>query len=89
LSRAQALVKRAVKKGVWEEIVDDRESGERPSSGVAVMAAVKAFLKDCESASGSNLLPPTVSKYRTAVERLLDFCDESGYDYMSRSTKRR
>lgn len=86
LSRARALVKRAVKKGHWETL-DARGTGERPSGGVSVRAAATAFLKNCKSASGSNLLPPTVSKYRTAVERLLDFCDESGYDYMSELDK--
>ena len=37
--------------------------------------------------SGRNLLGPTVSKYRTAVERLHDWCDESGYVSLSEITK--
>lgn len=80
LSRAQALVKRAEKTGVWESSPDVET---QPTSGIEIRDAVKAFLAHCESSSGSNLLGPTVSKYRTAVERLLDFCDESGYTNIS------
>jgi site-specific recombinase XerD len=40
-----------------------------------------------KSTSGNNLLAPTVSKYRTAIERLLDWCDESGYTSMAEITK--
>jgi integrase len=79
MSRAQALVKRAEKLGKWEVSPD---VAAQPTPGVEIREAVETFLIQRESKSGSNLLPPTVSKYRTAVERLRDWCDESGYTHI-------
>lgn len=84
LSRAQALVKRAEKIGKWE-ITPDVET--QASTGIEIKDAIKAFLVHCAAESGGNVVGVTVSKYRTAVERLQDFCDESGYTRISEADR--
>lgn len=69
LSRAQALVRKAEQTGKREVTPDVLDSAAK-DSGTTIEDAIKAFLSHCASKSGGNLLAPTVSKYRTAVERL-------------------
>jgi site-specific recombinase XerD len=74
------MVRRAEQTGVWEAMPDVVVA---PTVGITIEDSVKAFLTHCEATSGANLQAPTISKYRTAVERLTDWCDESGYTHIS------
>ncbi|MGA8593160.1 MAG: tyrosine-type recombinase/integrase [Bryobacteraceae bacterium] len=79
LSRALA-VKRAENTGKWEVAPD---ADPKASTGIEIRDAVQAFLNHCTAESGSNVADVTVSKYRTAIGRFQEFCDEAGYTRIS------
>jgi site-specific recombinase XerD len=79
---ALAMIENAEKTGRWETAQDVHDTPSAKGS-VPIQKAIRVFLDHCVSKSGKNLPGATVSAYRTALERLEEFCDDCGCPRMS------
>lgn len=72
-SQAVAMVKKAERLGVW-----DRPRDKVRATSQSIADAVEEFLADCESPQGKHLSRPTMVKYRTVLNGLVQFCTDRG-----------
>ena len=72
-SQALAMVKKAERLGFWE-----RPRDAAPATSKSLAEAVEEFLADCASPQGKNLAKPTLVKYRTVLNGLVQFCTDRG-----------
>jgi len=79
-AQALEMIKRAERLGWWERPVPPLEEPE--GAGVKrrlIAEVVDEYLSDCESTHGRHLSGPTVTKYRTLLNRLNKFAQDNGY----------
>jgi hypothetical protein len=82
LRLALALIENAEKTGNWKTAQDIHDTPSAKGT-VPIQTAIRVFLDHCASKSGKDLPRATVSEFRTALERLEEFCDDSGCPRMS------